>query len=703
VQRDRRDFAAPVRPANRTQRALILALVAGGILLLAASGVVIASLLRNAGRAPAPVPLAADARPPVLEAPPRKPELPPAKAPLPDEPVARAAPAPEVPPADPSPEAIPLPILRDIKDATVFIKVETGTGTASGSGFVIRGDGDTGLVVTNHHVITPPPPQAVVRTPLGVRRVPLPRQVIRPANPTITAVFRSGTADEQSARAEILADDGDRDLAVLRVRGLRNFPKPIDIGRVSEPYETMPVYIFGFPFGKALALNNGNPAITVGRGSVSSLRRNDRGAVAAVQIDGALNPGNSGGPLVDSRGRLVGVAVKTIMGSGIGVAIAPGELSQLLHGRLASALVVRVKRADGDSAVVQGELWVFDNSLNVESSGRFSRSVPVSALPEPPAGGAIEMEVGAHLHDPLNKIRSLAVHYRPAGTLPDPLRAQGGRWPPLWGARKADLKVDGQKATVMLAFTLSDKTDDRFYFQVSFTDADGQTRSTQPVLFHVNQPVAALVARPGSGASPRGTPREEPKPLEGDELARVVKDLHSPDVLQRRRAVKRLAAAQPTGQREAVARALEPLVTDSDTFTRQGSIQALAVWGDRESLPTLVKALDSDNAFTRRAAIEALGRLKDERAAEPLARCLADAANRSIAGQALQALGAPAEQAVLPLLKHASWEVRLEACRVLKMIGTDAALPALRETVHDANGIVRRAAEEAVGSVGRRS
>jgi S1-C subfamily serine protease len=43
-----------------------------------------------------------------------------------------------------------------MKDATVFVKVKAGPAGATGSGFLIRADGDAALVVTNHHVVTPP-------------------------------------------------------------------------------------------------------------------------------------------------------------------------------------------------------------------------------------------------------------------------------------------------------------------------------------------------------------------------------------------------------------------------------------------------------------------------------------------------------------------------------------------------------------------
>src|SRR5438046_133142 len=88
----------------------------------------------------------------------------------------------------------------------------------------------------------------------------------------------------------------------------------------------------GAATGTALSTTRGNPAVTVGKGTVSSLREDEAGEVAVVQIDGDINPGNSGGPVVDGQGRLVGIAVAKITGTRIGLAIPPSELTKMLDG-----------------------------------------------------------------------------------------------------------------------------------------------------------------------------------------------------------------------------------------------------------------------------------------------------------------------------------------------------------------------------------
>lgn len=249
-------------------------------------------------------------------------------------------------------DSIPAETVDAVKHATVFIRVQGRNWKATGSGFVIAADKDSVLVATNYHVISPPEFD---------KRTPTPAELSKTLKvPGVVAVFDSGTKTEFSAKAEALAADPDADLAILRVSGLKNPPVPIDIAANPKLSETMPVYTFGFPFGQALATGKGAPAITVGKGSISSLRTDDTGELSVVQIDGALNPGNSGGPVVDNKGRLVGVAVATIKnGQGIGFAVPGAELRRMLKGRLSGFTMTARKTAEG-KLTVKADVGVID-------------------------------------------------------------------------------------------------------------------------------------------------------------------------------------------------------------------------------------------------------------------------------------------------------------------------------------------------------
>jgi S1-C subfamily serine protease len=314
-------------------------------------------------------------------------------------------------------DALPLKALADLKAATVFLKVEAGREEARGTGFVIRADGATAYIVTNHHVLD--------LRPEGARRGPV------GAGPAVTAVFNSGAPGEQSVRAAVLASDPRADLAVLRADGVKAPPPAIGLTERPELVETMAVYVFGFPLGELLAAGDGNPAITVGKGTVSSIRRNGRGELATVQIDGDVTPGNSGGPVVDARGRLVGVAAATVRGRRIGFAIPAGELTDRLQGRL------------------------IDHQF--------------ATRPGPGGGQEVRVELG--LFDPFGRLRGATFYYLP-GAAPAAKKLAG-----LPGVQKVVLRRGpGQLAGT---FTLG-PGDGSVCFQAVYVDGEGKTFLSNP-------------------------------------------------------------------------------------------------------------------------------------------------------------------------------------------------------------------------------
>ncbi|WP_439625363.1 S1C family serine protease [Gemmata sp.] len=227
-------------------------------------------------------------------------------------------------------DALAAETVAAVKAASVYVRVEGDGWGGSGSGFVVAADKDRVLVVTNHHV--------AVKVPAGAR----------PKPPVVTVVFGSGTRAERECPATVVAADEDRDLAVLRVAAVKDAPLPIAFANPPKPFETMSVYSFGFPLGQALSVGKGFPAVTVGKASVSSLREGDDGELAVVQIDGNLNPGNSGGPVVDAKGRLVGVAVaRAKEGQGIGFLVPAAEVERLMAGRVGRVRVAVAAGADG--------------------------------------------------------------------------------------------------------------------------------------------------------------------------------------------------------------------------------------------------------------------------------------------------------------------------------------------------------------------
>jgi putative serine protease PepD len=166
------------------------------------------------------------------------------------------------------------------KNAVTYIVADTPEGQATGSGFVVSKDG---LIVTNDHVVE------------GASQVQV----------------KVGTSD-QAQDATILGADPSRDLALLKVDA-SNLPT-LTLGDSSSVGVGDPTYAIGNPFGLDHTLTTG---------IVSALQRQlqapDGAAIdGAIQTDAALNPGNSGGPLLDADGHVIGVNSQIQTGSSNG-------------------------------------------------------------------------------------------------------------------------------------------------------------------------------------------------------------------------------------------------------------------------------------------------------------------------------------------------------------------------------------------------
>ncbi len=552
---------------------------------------------------------------------------------------------------------LPLP---ELKAATVYIKTVTpGLGGATGSGFVVRTVGNTVHIATNHHVIAALTPDEVAgRHGNGRGRFGMPRQT---GPVQITVVFRSGMPQEQSLGATVVADDAQADLAVLKVIGVRDAPHPIDCTRAPKLEETMPVLAFGFPFGADLDPDHANPAITVTKGSVSSIRRNRRtGELADIQIDGDVNPGNSGGPLVDESGALVGVVVAKIENSKIGFAVPVEKLNRLMDGRI--ALLDKLDAAPG---------------------------------------GAV-MEVSAEVHDPLGRLHDPKVLYGLADEVKKPAQ-RDGNWDALAGAKSSELKVDGTKGLAVLALEPPQKGDMRVLVQLTFVDAAGKTVNGEPkeLRYAGRGPVVAGGAAnnppranppafnpppanppvfnqpPVNPFPPPAQPQPARGPATGEELTKLLKDLKSKDAADRQLAAELLAQSPPRERQKEVADAARAALGDAEPATRTAAAKLLAAVDPKGAASALAKLLGDADGGVRGAALQGLKGLKDPRAAEAVAALLTTEPLAVV--DLLKGMGPGAEKAVLPYLddKYAGG-TRFWAMGILKEIGTAESLPALK-------------------------
>jgi len=130
-------------------------------------------------------------------------------------------------------------------------------------------------------------------------------------------------SDNSTTQASILATAPDYDVAVLKVWKTRSDQATIPLGSAGDLHSGQEAVAIGSPHG----MQN-----TVTRGIISGLRQ--AGPVTLVQTDTALNPGNSGGPLLDRTGAAIGINTLIFRGSpGLNFAVAIEHAKALLEGR----------------------------------------------------------------------------------------------------------------------------------------------------------------------------------------------------------------------------------------------------------------------------------------------------------------------------------------------------------------------------------
>jgi S1-C subfamily serine protease len=199
------------------------------------------------------------------------------------------------------------------------------------------------------------------------------------------------------------------------------------------------------------------------------------------------------------------------------------------------------------------------------------------------------------------------------------------------------------------------------------------------------QTAAAKQARPAPPAGPT------------QDVDSLIRDIRSDDPFRVRTALARLSMSDPGDRRDEVAALLAEKLAGSDLFAKTMAARGLAKWATAEQLPALLEAVQDDNSGVRGFLIEALGRVKDERAAEAVAS--AYGGNRIQARQALKQLGPVAEPAVLKLLEDKEWSIRMDACDILGEIGTEKSVPALEKAANDENALVKMRAEDALKKI----
>lgn len=215
-----------------------------------------------------------------------------------------------------------------VKRATVYLRVKMADGTqASGTGFFGCKEAHN-IVLTNAHVVGMLSPESA-----------------RPQS--VEVVVNSGQSDEWKTTARVLGVDRVSDLAVLDIgKPSQKVPDPLAVRSTRELEELDRVYIFGFPLGESLGKE-----ISINETKVTSMRHRGK-PNERIQVGEGMNPGNSGGPVVDTVGDVVGVAVAGIPGRAINFAIPGDRVDHILNGRISDLIVQQPYYTDSNKIAV---------------------------------------------------------------------------------------------------------------------------------------------------------------------------------------------------------------------------------------------------------------------------------------------------------------------------------------------------------------
>jgi putative serine protease PepD len=257
-------------------------------------------------------------------------------------------------------------------DQLPFGAPRRGTATATGTGFVIDGAGN---IVTAAHVVD--------------------------GASSVTVTFQDGT----TRSAKVLGKDDATDVAVLKVDPSGLTLHPLALGSSTKLDVGDAVAAIGDPFTYQRSLSTG---------VVSGLDRtisapNGFTVAHAIQTDAALNPGNSGGPVLDASGKVIGIADQIATGgssdsnTGVGFAVpidlVKSELSDLKAGKTVTHAYLGVSTSSADTATPGALIQSVANGGPADDAGLRSGDI-VTAIGSTTIRGTNDLVAAIATHHP---------------------------------------------------------------------------------------------------------------------------------------------------------------------------------------------------------------------------------------------------------------------------------------------------------------
>jgi CHAT domain-containing protein/Tfp pilus assembly protein PilF len=336
-------------------------------------------------------------------------------------------------------EVIPADVLARLRAATVLVRANGGAYTKACAGVVAKVHGDQALILAD-------------------TRVAKPAAKLKLTRPELEIIFNSGRETEFVLPGEVVPFANYRGLAVILVKGPKALPRPLEFGEGVGLDKGSSIFLFGFPAGAGLVPTKDNPAITISKGVVTGLINNKAGEATVINVDGDLHGGNTGGPAVDEKGRIIGVVLAPLSEEPVPAGPAPSRRQPPRPGPVAPAPKPKSAQLGGrvlPAREVAKALEVRQLSLGIASV-------------KPKNDGA-EVEVHVQFFDPFEMIDKASLLYREMEPVQKPIPAdEGAPVLPLPNAQTIPLERDDLNYKALITLKSDGRMLRHFSFQSSF-------------------------------------------------------------------------------------------------------------------------------------------------------------------------------------------------------------------------------------------
>lgn len=561
--------------------------------------------------------------------------------------------------------------------------------------------------------------------------------------------------------------DTEQDLAILKVKNGRY--KALIMADSDKAEIAEDLHVIGFPLGVSLGKN-----VKVNRGTLAGIVINKNGK--RLQIDASVNPGNSGGPVFNDRGQVIGIASSKLAGegiSGIGFAIPANTAVKHLEDRGVDFRQVQpdagrkmsgtqlVKQVSPGIVLVEGtktnkltdddvEIFYQSDFRKVRSTSSTRRS-SYSRQPQNELKSFIVNSVGkiksstaeislpyvGHsfpelLIDQLSQNKSDTWYHQQEGSLLRPVsgstdahdafsgRTIGGQ--AFGGRSRTSKKYEAVKIRERFEYEITSRGNGKTKMKRNYTlkttggaakpyiDVQGKAEISidndlgltthlkarrmmtinqgsvtldVPVLIEVKripltETVAEQLKRASSSANyqkQRAEERITETNKSGKERVEAVLKKIAADFAKNGRSyeINKLKQMQVVPEeRKKVISLLKKALVSSRSSDARSIIEAIGVWGTKDEVPMLMKALKSGDRYTQEAAGKALANIGDKSVIKPLVEMLEKATNSSSRyqwKQIVEQLGMPAETELLALLESSNNDTVKAAIAVLEKVG----------------------------------